>query len=249
KLVAAGFGVPEKTLQFSSSWLQKFKEHNGIRQIKLQSEAAFADNNAIASVLLLLRSKSASYSLHRIYNMDETGLFFHLEPDRTLATHHIVGRKVDRERILIALYANTDSSHKLNLLTTSKIQSMDARIIMSFKRHYRCHHVAWILQQIEAGNHAKDLKIDRHTNILPASFNADLRNLSENIYQVIDSEINDLATMIEDLHLLNPMQVEEFLSISEENIVYEVPNDNCIISELAEIFKKNDVEDFDETDK
>ena len=174
--------------------------------------------------------------------MDETGLFYRyglsfralsfivqfacrLEPDRTLATKRISGRKQNRERLSIALCASADglhkldplvigkfakprcfknvhlgnlpitynsngkawmittvfqewirdfdrkvgqrhggqrvlllldncSSHKLNGLdlqhvdvhflppnTTSKIQPMDAGIIMSFKRHYRRYHI------------------------------------------------------------------------------------------------------------
>ncbi|CAG8832485.1 12162_t:CDS:1, partial [Cetraspora pellucida] len=161
------------------------------------------------------------------------------------------------------------SSHKLDFLnlqyvdvhflpanTTSKIQPMDAGIIMSFKRHYRRHHIAWMLQQIETEYRAEDLKMDvlqairytiqawkevtndtirncwRHTNILPKSFNADLRNLSENVNQNVESEINDLITMIENLNFSDPMQVEEFLNIPDENLAYEIPDDELAIAEL-----------------
>ena len=148
-----------------------------------------------------------------------------LEPDRTLATKRLTGRKVNKERLSVTLCANADGSHKLKPLIigkfkrpccfkniriqtmpmtycnnakawmimllfqewlqefnrqvglkhrgqrvlllldncsshklagltlqytdvhflppniTSKIQPMDARIIMSFKRHYRHSHV------------------------------------------------------------------------------------------------------------
>ena len=76
KQLAIGFEVPEGTMQFSSGWLQKFKERNGIHQEKLQGEAASADQVAIADALPILHEKCASYSLERIYNMDETGLFY-----------------------------------------------------------------------------------------------------------------------------------------------------------------------------
>ncbi|CAG8622851.1 19218_t:CDS:2, partial [Racocetra persica] len=149
----------------------------GIRQIKLQGKAASADNATILNALLLIQFKCAGYPLDRIYNIDKTGLFYRLEPDRTLATHRIARHKVDRERILIALYANADGSHKLNPL------------------------------------------------------------------------IDDLATMIENLYFSDPMQVEEFLSILNENIAYEIPDDDHAISELIEIFKKsNDIEDSDVID-
>lgn len=76
KLLANGLGVPENALQFSSGWLQGFKKRNGIHQQKLQGEAASADQTAIIESLPLLREKCANYPLERIYNMDETGLFY-----------------------------------------------------------------------------------------------------------------------------------------------------------------------------
>ena len=36
-------------LQFSSGWLQKFKDRNGIRLRKLEGEAMSADENAISN--------------------------------------------------------------------------------------------------------------------------------------------------------------------------------------------------------
>ncbi|CAB5367443.1 unnamed protein product [Rhizophagus irregularis] len=196
KLLASGLGIPENVLQFSSGWLQGFKKRNGIRQQKLQGEAASANQTAITEALPLLREKCANYLLERIYNMDETGLFYRLEPDRTLATKRLHGRKKNKERLSVALCSNADGSHKLNPLiigkfanrewiqdfdyqvaqkhggqrvllllnnctshklegltlshvdvhflppnTTSKIQPMDSGIIMSFKKHYRHHHI------------------------------------------------------------------------------------------------------------
>jgi Tc5 transposase DNA-binding domain len=75
KLIANGLGVQD-ALQFSSGWLQKFKERNGIRLRKVEGESASADQVAIANALPLLRDKCAAYPLDRIYNMDETGLFY-----------------------------------------------------------------------------------------------------------------------------------------------------------------------------
>lgn len=76
KLLAEGLGISENSLQFSNGWLQGFKKRNGIRQQKLQGEAASANETAILEALPLLREKCANYPLERIYNMDETGLFY-----------------------------------------------------------------------------------------------------------------------------------------------------------------------------
>ena len=48
-----------------------------------------------------------------IYNMDETGLFYRLEPKKTLATSRLSGRKKQKERISIVVTSNEDGSHKL----------------------------------------------------------------------------------------------------------------------------------------
>src|SRR6185295_7915472 len=108
KQLADGLEVPDGTLEFSAGWLQKFKKRNGIHQQKLHGEASSADLEAINDALPLLKSICENYPLERIYNMDETGLFYRLEPDRTLATHRLFGRKKNKERLSIALCANAD---------------------------------------------------------------------------------------------------------------------------------------------
>jgi len=54
--------------------------------------------------------------------------------------------------------------------------------------------------------------------------------------------------MLEILNLPNSMEAKEFLTIQDENIVYEIPEDDQIIAELIKIFKKksNDDNDLDE---
>lgn len=91
----------------------------------------------------------------------------------------------------------------------------------------------------------------RHTKILPASINAELSNMSDNIGTTNDSILNDLSEALTALNLSDKMQLEEFLNIPEENIVYEVPQDDKIIEELAEIYKKEmnvPADDFDDDD-
>ena len=356
KEIANGLGVPEGTLAFSSGWLHRFKKRNGIQVQKLQGEASSADLNAITEALPLLKNMCSNYPPERIYNMDETGLFYRLEPDRTLATQRLSGRKKDKERLSIALCANSDGSHKLDPLiigkfkkprcfinvnlnnlsmtyrnntkawmlstvfqdwlqgfnkevaskygdqhvlllldncpshkidglvlsnvdvhflppnTTSKIQPMDAGIIMSFKRHY-CHlHINWILKQVEAGNDIKNLKMDvlqaikfiieswkevspqtlyncwHHTKILPDRINVNLSNFSDDIN---DPTTNQLSQAVTALNLNDAMPIQEYLNNPEEKSVYEVPDDDNIIEALVEMYKQQpeiDTNDFEEDD-
>jgi hypothetical protein len=76
KLLANGLSVPEKTLKFSNGWLQKFKIHNGICKQKLYGEAGSVNQDIITQSLPLLQEKCKEFSFDRIYNMDETGLFY-----------------------------------------------------------------------------------------------------------------------------------------------------------------------------
>jgi len=48
--------------------------------------------------------------------MNETGLFFQMEPDTTLATWQLAGKKKNKERLLVALCCNSDGSHKIKVL-------------------------------------------------------------------------------------------------------------------------------------
>ena len=55
-MIANGLGIPQDALQFSSGWLHKFKDRNGIRRRKLEGEASSADEAAIANALPLLKN-------------------------------------------------------------------------------------------------------------------------------------------------------------------------------------------------
>jgi Tc5 transposase DNA-binding domain len=75
KQLADALGIQGK-IQFSAGWLQKFKARHGIRHRTLEGEAASADQAAIVNSMPLLRDRCANYPLERIYNMDETALFY-----------------------------------------------------------------------------------------------------------------------------------------------------------------------------
>jgi|GraSoiStandDraft_52_1057288.scaffolds.fasta_scaffold34078_1 hypothetical protein len=151
KQLADGFGIPDETLKFSAGWLQKFKERHGIRLRKLHGESSSVDTITITNALPLLKNICGTYPLERIYNMDETGLFYRLEPDHTLATRRLSGRKKDKERITIALCANADGSHKLDPLIIGKFAKPRcfANInINSLPIMYRTNRKAWMLTTI-----------------------------------------------------------------------------------------------------
>jgi len=151
---------------------------------------------------------------------------------------------------------NLSLTQKYNL----KDQPMDAGIIMSFKRNYRRYHIQWMLKQVEDGMDAQDLKMDilqaikyiiqgwneviattikncwRHTNLIPYWDNPADSEESEDEVSLEDPLLEELSKNIEDLNFSNPMRVEEYLNNPDEDIVYEIPDDDQIISDLVETF-------------
>lgn len=107
-------------LAYSNGWLQRFKEHHGLSKRKFEGESASADldvaNTGRSSLQVLIKD----YELCDIYNMDETGLFYRLQPNSTLATAPVRGTKKSKDRITVALCANADGSDKLKPLVIAK---------------------------------------------------------------------------------------------------------------------------------
>lgn len=55
--------------------------------------------------------------------MDETGLFYRMQPDRVLATKQLEGKKKDKERMTVALCTNGDGSDMLPPLVIGKYEN------------------------------------------------------------------------------------------------------------------------------
>ncbi|CAG8588554.1 1348_t:CDS:2, partial [Dentiscutata heterogama] len=93
-----------------------------------------------------------------------------------------------------------------------------------------------MLQEVKKEEKAEDLKMNHYTKI-PDSY---LQSSLGDQHQTTDPVLDDIADALEALDLLNSMQVGKFLAIAKENIVYEVPLDNRVITELVKMFRTND---------
>ncbi|CAB4487244.1 uncharacterized protein OCT59_001360 [Rhizophagus irregularis] len=82
---AHGLGLSENTLTFSNGWLMRFKKKNGLRRRKLHGESASAPLETLSQERERLRRILRRYNPNDIYNADETGLFFRMSPNETLA--------------------------------------------------------------------------------------------------------------------------------------------------------------------
>jgi len=136
---------------FSEGWLSRFKTRYGISSFKQHGESGSVDMEQLEKALPEIREKLSQYEWRDIYNMDETGLFYRMQADRSLATKQLEGKKKDKERITIAVCSNGDGTDKLPLLVIGK--SENPRCFKNIHRanlgcQYKWNKKAWMLETI-----------------------------------------------------------------------------------------------------
>jgi hypothetical protein len=98
----------------SSGWLSRFKHRYGLDFKKLAGESAEVSVKSTDAWLESLPSFLEGYETRDVYNAVETGLFFNVLPNRTLAykgeTCH--GGKHSKDRLTVLLCVNSDGSDK-----------------------------------------------------------------------------------------------------------------------------------------
>lgn len=104
---ALGINTPDKK-EFAASdgWLQRFKQRHNIKSYRLHGEASSAPVQDLDAFRRELREVTKKYNKNNIFNCDETGLFFRMAPNKTLAQAPEHGYKKDKARITILLTCN-----------------------------------------------------------------------------------------------------------------------------------------------
>ncbi len=147
---------PQNTpnIKFSQGWLESFKNRHGIKSFRRFGESGSANVIAIEEALPELRSKLDNYVWKDIYNMDETGLFFRMQADHSLATKQLEGKKQSKERITVAVCANGDGTDKVPLWIIGKYEN--PRCFRNINRTnmgctYKANKKAWMTGSIYLG--------------------------------------------------------------------------------------------------
>jgi len=83
----------ENPLKCANGWVYRFKQRNGLQKVNFSGEANSAPLETLPEERARLRSLLAKYNEEDIYNADETGLFFRMEPNQTLSTGAVAGHK------------------------------------------------------------------------------------------------------------------------------------------------------------
>ncbi|XP_024639887.1 CENP-B homolog protein 2-like [Medicago truncatula] len=89
----------DSDFNFSTGWLGKFKHRHGIKSFRRFVESGSVDVQDMEQKLVSIREKIDQFPMKDVFNMDETGLFYRLQVDHSLATKQLEGRKQDKERL------------------------------------------------------------------------------------------------------------------------------------------------------
>ncbi|CAG8489193.1 2143_t:CDS:2 [Dentiscutata erythropus] len=270
--------IPNDNLKFSHGWLFKFKRRHGLEQIKKHGEDSSVDDNVVAIAVPQLKEILKEYSLKDIYNMDETGLFYRLPThgasnisNATSSVPHMgqVILLVDNAKCHFSSNLNlrNTTTHYLPPNTTSRLQPLDADIIMSFKHRYKNYFIKWLLDQYES---VKDDKLNvlnaikfviqawkevssetvrncfQHTEILPVQNN----EYEEPINDDDDYELmEEMKIDIELLNFRNAMDLEVYINYPEEKDTSEVLNDQEIVTLVTNVEATEDLGEGDNSEE
>ncbi|CAB5298350.1 unnamed protein product [Rhizophagus irregularis] len=141
--VTAGLPLTDMILQQKGIELAQML-NIGENQIKFTNET-------LPEERVRLRALLAKYDKEDIYNADETGLFFRMEPNQTLSTGAVAGRKMDKSRVSVLFCANATGSHKIRPLVIGK--SLNPRCFKNLNKStlpviYRANSKAWMRSDI-----------------------------------------------------------------------------------------------------
>ncbi|KAL2632892.1 hypothetical protein R1flu_004371 [Riccia fluitans] len=106
----------ESTKNFKSfhGWLSGFKKRYNIKSYARHGEAGSVEiTQEVLAKIESLKQLISQFDPEDVYNVDETGLFFRLEPRRSLATKKMSGKKASKGRLTIALTCNMTGTDKL----------------------------------------------------------------------------------------------------------------------------------------
>ena len=150
---------PDKTdeeFKASKGWLHRFKNRHGIRQLTMQGESLSADTSAADDFKLSFSMlvEEERFSLHQVFNADETGLYWHLLPNKTLADgteKTAKNMKTSKDRVTLMATANASGDFRLPLVfihKSAKPRCFSGMNVSALPVHYYSQKKAWMNKDI-----------------------------------------------------------------------------------------------------
>ena len=102
-------------------WLTGFKKRYTMKERRRHGEAADAQLDEDSErIIEEIRQECRKYIADCVYNIDKTGYYWKMKPDRSLTTFKESGRKKDKARITVSLTCNATGTDRLPLQFISK---------------------------------------------------------------------------------------------------------------------------------
>ena len=134
--------------QCSTGWLTRFRQRHGYQWKVICGEAHAAPEDSIATWNTgLLSTILSTYSPENIFNCDETGLFYKMQPKRSYVGkgEDCHGGKSSKERITVMPCANMAGTEKLPLLVIGKFAKPRCfKGVNSLPTEYKNQRRAWM---------------------------------------------------------------------------------------------------------
>lgn len=170
----------------SNGFIEKFCDRHNIVCKRETGEADSADPAAVAKSIEEAQEaiNAGNFALRDVFNADETGLFYKMSPNTTLAirAENVKGTKKEKDRITVLCCANADGSERLPLLVIGKSacpRCFKGINVKALPCIYRSQRKAWmsveLFQEFLSGLDSKMKKQDR--NILLILDNAPVHKI------------------------------------------------------------------------
>src|SRR3954462_14961206 len=85
--------ITEDMIGFSNGWLGGFKNRNNLSKQRIHREANSAPLSTLPELQAELQELISKYNPSDVFNCDETGLFYRMTPNQTLASEPVSGTK------------------------------------------------------------------------------------------------------------------------------------------------------------
>lgn len=108
--------------EFSSGWLDRFKQRYHIKQHLRHGEAGSVSETA-EEEMKGLQTIAGEFAEGDIYNIDETGLFWKMMPSRGLSSQSLPGLKKEKARITLVLCVNASGSDRFPVWIIGKAKT------------------------------------------------------------------------------------------------------------------------------
>jgi hypothetical protein len=135
--------------KWSNGWLEGWKKRHNVKQYVNHGEAGTADIDNPDNIQTMEENRklTSEYPPNDVLNMDESGLFWKLSPNKTLATESGSGGKKTKDRVTIVLTVNATGSDKIEPWIIGK--SKEPRCFKNINRRllgvqYRYNKTKWM---------------------------------------------------------------------------------------------------------